>query len=80
MDYAVVHGLTSSARPCGEQCRLLIDRLARSAFDLFGIEKQIVDAKAQFRSSAGPWADKPAPAPDDCCSRCWAAWPTWSTI
>jgi len=30
-----------------------IDRLARSTFDLFGI----VDAKAQFRSRAEPWAD-----------------------
>jgi DNA invertase Pin-like site-specific DNA recombinase len=30
-----------------------IDRLARSTFDLFGI----VDAKAQFRSLAEPWAD-----------------------
>jgi DNA invertase Pin-like site-specific DNA recombinase len=28
-----------------------IDRLARSSFDLFGIVKGIVDAKAQFR----PW-------------------------
>ena len=34
-----------------------IDRLARSNFDLFGIVKQIVDAKAQFRSLAEPWAD-----------------------
>src|SRR5712671_2199191 len=34
-----------------------IDRLARSAFDLFAIVKQIVDAKAQFRSLAEPWAD-----------------------
>jgi DNA invertase Pin-like site-specific DNA recombinase len=34
-----------------------IDRLARSTFDLFGVVKQIVDAKAQFRSSAEPWAD-----------------------
>jgi DNA invertase Pin-like site-specific DNA recombinase len=34
-----------------------IDRLARSAFDLFGIVKRIVDAKAQFRSLAEPWAD-----------------------
>ena len=35
-----------------------IDRLARSTFDLFApIVKQIVDAKAQFRSLAGPWAD-----------------------
>src|SRR5690348_16621930 len=34
-----------------------IDRLARSTFDLFGIVKQIVDAKGQFRSLAEPWAD-----------------------
>jgi DNA invertase Pin-like site-specific DNA recombinase len=34
-----------------------IDRLARSTFDLFGIVKQIVDAEAQFRSLAEPWAD-----------------------
>jgi DNA invertase Pin-like site-specific DNA recombinase len=38
-----------------------IDRLARSTFDLFAffkqIVKQIVDAKAQFRSLAQPWAD-----------------------
>jgi DNA invertase Pin-like site-specific DNA recombinase len=34
-----------------------IDRLARSTFDLFGIVKQIVDAKAQFRSLAEPRAD-----------------------
>src|SRR5215831_1075766 len=34
-----------------------IDRLARSPFDLFGIVKRIVDAKAQFRSLAEPWAD-----------------------
>jgi DNA invertase Pin-like site-specific DNA recombinase len=34
-----------------------IDRLARRTFDLFGIVKQIVDAKAQFRSLAEPWAD-----------------------
>src|SRR3984893_4746855 len=32
-----------------------IDRLARSTFD--AIVKQIVDAKAQFRSLAEPWAD-----------------------
>jgi DNA invertase Pin-like site-specific DNA recombinase len=30
---------------------------ARSTFDLFAIVKQIVDAKAQFRSLAEPWAD-----------------------
>jgi DNA invertase Pin-like site-specific DNA recombinase len=34
-----------------------IDRLARSTFDLFGIVKHIVDAKAQFRSLADPWAE-----------------------
>src|SRR5580693_3514752 len=34
-----------------------IDRLARSTFDLLGIVKRIVDAKAQFRSLAEPWAD-----------------------
>ena len=34
-----------------------IDRLARSTFDLFGIVKRIVDAKAQFRCLAEPWAD-----------------------
>jgi DNA invertase Pin-like site-specific DNA recombinase len=34
-----------------------IDRLARSTFDLFAIDKRIADAKAQFRSSAEPWAD-----------------------
>jgi DNA invertase Pin-like site-specific DNA recombinase len=27
------------------------------AFDLFGIVKRVVDAKAQFRSLAEPWAD-----------------------
>jgi DNA invertase Pin-like site-specific DNA recombinase len=34
-----------------------LSRLPRSTFDLFGIVKQIVDAKAQFRSLAEPWAD-----------------------
>jgi DNA invertase Pin-like site-specific DNA recombinase len=34
-----------------------IDRLARGTFDLFAIVKRIVDAKAQFRSLAEPWAD-----------------------
>src|SRR5256885_15425054 len=34
-----------------------IDRLARSTFDLFGIVKHIVDAKAQLRSLAEPRAD-----------------------
>src|ERR1700737_4217074 len=34
-----------------------IDRLARRTFDLFALVKRIVDAKAQFRSLAEPWAD-----------------------
>jgi DNA invertase Pin-like site-specific DNA recombinase len=34
-----------------------IDRLARSTFHLFAIVKQIVDAGAQFRSSAEPCAE-----------------------
>jgi DNA invertase Pin-like site-specific DNA recombinase len=34
-----------------------IDRLARSTFELFAILKQVVDAGAQFRSLAEPWAD-----------------------
>jgi DNA invertase Pin-like site-specific DNA recombinase len=34
-----------------------IDRLARSTLDLFGIVKRILDATAQFRSLAEPWAD-----------------------
>lgn len=34
-----------------------IDRLARSTFDLFAIVKRIVDAGAQFKSMAEPWAD-----------------------
>src|SRR4029077_2178713 len=34
-----------------------IDRFARSTFDLFGIVKRIVDAKAQFPSTAEPSAD-----------------------
>jgi DNA invertase Pin-like site-specific DNA recombinase len=34
-----------------------LDPLARSTFDLFAIVKQIVDAKAQFRSLAEPWAN-----------------------
>jgi hypothetical protein len=39
-----------------------VDRVARSTFDLFAIVKQIVDAKAQFRSLAEPSADT-GPAP-----------------
>jgi DNA invertase Pin-like site-specific DNA recombinase len=43
---------------CGDVVTVTrIDRLARSTFDLFAIVKQIVDAKAQFRSLAEPWAD-----------------------
>jgi DNA invertase Pin-like site-specific DNA recombinase len=33
-----------------------IDRLARSTFDLLGNRQAHVDAKAQFRSLAEPWA------------------------
>jgi DNA invertase Pin-like site-specific DNA recombinase len=40
-----------------------IGRLARSTFNPFAIVKQILDAKAQFRSLAEPWAPTPAPAP-----------------
>src|SRR5271165_7019330 len=41
-----------------------IERLARITFDLFAIVKQVVDAEAQFRSLAEPWADTGAsPAP-----------------
>jgi DNA invertase Pin-like site-specific DNA recombinase len=39
-----------------------IDHLARSTVDLFAIVKQIVDAKAKFRSLAKPWADTGASA------------------
>ena len=38
-----------------------IDRLPRSTFDLFGIVKRIVDAGAQFRSLAEPWAERHRP-------------------
>jgi DNA invertase Pin-like site-specific DNA recombinase len=31
--------------------------MARSTFDLFAIVEQIVDAGAQFRSLAEPWAE-----------------------
>jgi DNA invertase Pin-like site-specific DNA recombinase len=34
-----------------------VTRIDRLAFDLFAIVKRIVDAKAQFRSLAEPWAD-----------------------
>jgi DNA invertase Pin-like site-specific DNA recombinase len=43
--------------PAGVVTVTRIDRLARSTFDLFAIVKQIVDAGAQFRSLAEPWAD-----------------------
>jgi hypothetical protein len=35
-----------------------IDRIARTTFDLFGIVKRVVDAKARFRSVAEPWAQQ----------------------
>ena len=41
-----------------------IDRLARSTFDLFAIVKQIVDAKAQFRSSRDGWSGDGRPEAD----------------
>jgi hypothetical protein len=34
-----------------------IERLSCSTFDLFDIVERIVDAKAQCRSLAEPWAD-----------------------
>ena len=43
-----VHPSDARTMYCGAVTR--IDRLARSTFDLFGIVKRIVDAKAQFRS------------------------------
>ncbi len=56
-----------------------IDRLARSTFDLFAIVKQIVDAKAQFRSLAEPWADT-GTSTGRLMIAVLAAWPTWSAI
>jgi DNA invertase Pin-like site-specific DNA recombinase len=48
----------SASSPPGDVVMVTrIDRLARSTFDLFGIVKRIVDAKAQFRSLAEPCAD-----------------------
>src|ERR1700733_3171684 len=46
---ALAHGDVVTVTP--------IDRLARSTFDLFAIVKKMVDAGAQFRSLAEPWAD-----------------------
>jgi DNA invertase Pin-like site-specific DNA recombinase len=37
-----------------------IDRLARTAFDLFAIVKQTVDTGGQFRSLVEPWVDTAA--------------------
>jgi DNA invertase Pin-like site-specific DNA recombinase len=57
-----------------------IDRLARSTFDLFGIVKRIVDAKAQFRSLAEPWANS-ASSTGRLDARPYSeASPTWSAI
>ena len=56
-----------------------IDRLARSTFDLFAIVKQIVDAKAQFRSLAEPWADT-ATSTGRLMIAVLAVWRTWSGI
>ena len=54
-----------------------IDRLARSTFDLFAIVKQIVDARAQFRSLAEPWADT-GTSTGDLMLAVLGAWGTWS--
>jgi DNA invertase Pin-like site-specific DNA recombinase len=56
-----------------------IDRLARSTFDLFAIVKQIVDAKAQFRSLAAPWADT-GTSTERLMIAVLGAWLTWSAI
>jgi DNA invertase Pin-like site-specific DNA recombinase len=56
-----------------------IDRLARSTFDLFGIVKRIVDAKAQFRSLAEPWADT-GTSTGRLMLAVLEGWPTWSAI
>jgi DNA invertase Pin-like site-specific DNA recombinase len=55
-----------------------IDRLARSTFDLFVIVKQIVDAKAQFRSLAEPWAGT-GTSTGRLMLPFSAAWRTWSS-
>ena len=57
-----------------------IDRLARSTFDLFGIVKRIVDAKAQFRSLAEPWADSASTTGRLDARPYSEASPTWSAI
>ena len=49
--------LLESLAPGDQVTVTRIDRLARSTFDLFAIVKRIVDAGAQFRSLAEPWAD-----------------------
>jgi DNA invertase Pin-like site-specific DNA recombinase len=54
-----------------------IDRLARSTLDPFAIVKQIVDAKAQFRSLAEPWADT-GTSTGRLMIPFSAAWRTWS--
>jgi hypothetical protein len=56
-----------------------LDRLARSTFDLFSVVKRIVDAKAQFRSLAEPWADT-GTSTGRLMIAVLAAWPTWSAI
>jgi hypothetical protein len=44
----------------------------RSTFDLFAIVKQIVDANAQFRSLAEPWADTGTSASGSQQTLCWS--------
>ena len=45
------------ASPPGDVVTVTLMPRAGSTFDLSAIVKQIVDAKAQFRSLAEPWAD-----------------------
>jgi hypothetical protein len=56
-DRREVRKLLKSLAACDTVTVMRIDRLARSTFHLFGIVRRIVDAKAQFRSLAEPWAD-----------------------
>jgi DNA invertase Pin-like site-specific DNA recombinase len=57
-----------------------IDRLARSTFDLFGIVRRIVDARAQFRCLAEPWADTGTSTGRLMVAVLGAGWRTWSAI
>jgi DNA invertase Pin-like site-specific DNA recombinase len=50
-------GLRTKAKRLAPGEVVTVTRIDRSTFDLFAIVKQIVDAKAQFRSLAEPCAD-----------------------